>query len=170
MSVTCRQNFHEDCEAGINKQINMELSASYIYHALGHLCEREDVAFPGLAKYFKKASEEEREHADKFMDYQHKRGGKIVYHDIKRPDVEAYKSPKAMLTFALSLERDVNQALLDLHAVADKHGDAQMADFIEGEYLKEQVEGEKELSDLITRANRCGDGLGAFMFDKEAFE
>lgn len=26
-----RQNFHEECEAGINKQINMELYASYVY-------------------------------------------------------------------------------------------------------------------------------------------
>ena len=29
-----RQNFHEDCEDGINKQINMELYASYVYLAL----------------------------------------------------------------------------------------------------------------------------------------
>jgi ferritin heavy chain len=26
-----RQNFHNDCEALINKQINMELTASYVY-------------------------------------------------------------------------------------------------------------------------------------------
>ena len=26
-----RQNFHEECEALINKQINMELYASYVY-------------------------------------------------------------------------------------------------------------------------------------------
>ena len=26
-----RQNFHEECEAGINRQINLELYASYVY-------------------------------------------------------------------------------------------------------------------------------------------
>ena len=26
-----RQNYHEDCEALINKQINMEFYASYVY-------------------------------------------------------------------------------------------------------------------------------------------
>ena len=31
---------------------------------------RDDVAFPGFAKYFKKNSDEEREHAQKFMEYQ----------------------------------------------------------------------------------------------------
>ena len=29
-----RQNYHEDCEALINKQINMELYASYVYMAM----------------------------------------------------------------------------------------------------------------------------------------
>lgn len=33
MSVI-RQNYHEDCEAAINKQINMELYASYVYQQM----------------------------------------------------------------------------------------------------------------------------------------
>jgi len=40
---------------------------------------------------------------------------------------------------ALDLEKHVNQALLDLHKTADRHGDAQMCDFIETHYLTEQV-------------------------------
>lgn len=31
MNPKMRQNYHEDCEAAINKQINMELYASYTY-------------------------------------------------------------------------------------------------------------------------------------------
>ena len=31
MTSVVRQNFHEECEALINKQINMELYASYVY-------------------------------------------------------------------------------------------------------------------------------------------
>ena len=30
----CRQNYHEDSEAGVNKQINMELFASYTYMSM----------------------------------------------------------------------------------------------------------------------------------------
>lgn len=30
-STRVRQNFHEDCEAAINRQINLELFASYAY-------------------------------------------------------------------------------------------------------------------------------------------
>ena len=29
-----KQNFHAECEAGINKQINVELHASYIYQSM----------------------------------------------------------------------------------------------------------------------------------------
>lgn len=35
MSISqVRQNFHEDCEVAINRQINMELYASYTYMAM----------------------------------------------------------------------------------------------------------------------------------------
>jgi ferritin heavy chain len=45
--------------------------------------ERDDVALPGFAKFFKKSSDEEREHAEKLMNFQNKRGGRIVLQDIK---------------------------------------------------------------------------------------
>lgn len=45
--------------------------------------KRDDVALPGFAKFFKENSEEEREHAEKFMEFQNKRGGRIVLQDIK---------------------------------------------------------------------------------------
>jgi ferritin len=33
-NLTIRQNFHEESEAAINKQINMELYASYVYQSM----------------------------------------------------------------------------------------------------------------------------------------
>jgi len=41
---------------------------------MGFYYDRDDVALPGFSKYFKKQSEEEREHAEKFMTYLNKRG------------------------------------------------------------------------------------------------
>ena len=32
-----RQNYHEDCEAFINKQINMEFYASYVYLSMVYM-------------------------------------------------------------------------------------------------------------------------------------
>ena len=40
-------NFHEDNEGLINRQINMELYASYVYTAMSHHFDRWDVALKG---------------------------------------------------------------------------------------------------------------------------
>lgn len=42
-----------------------------------------------------------------------------------------------------------------------------MCDFLESEYLNEQVEAIKELSDMITKLQRVGPGLGEYEFDKD---
>ena len=43
---------------------------SYVYHAMSAYFDRDNVALPGLASYFRAASEEEREHAQMLMDFQ----------------------------------------------------------------------------------------------------
>ena len=74
-----RQNFSVDCEALINKQINLELRANYVYLSMAYYFHRDDQALHGFAKFFKKSSDEEREHAEKLMEYQNMRGGTIVW-------------------------------------------------------------------------------------------
>ena len=145
----------------------MELYASYVYLSMSYYFDRDDVALPGFAKFFRKCSHEEREHAEKFMKYQNMRGGRILLQSIDKPSKEEWGTGLDAMEAALELEKNVNQSLLNLHAVATKHDDAQMCDFLEGEYLKEQVEAIKELSDYITNLKRVGTGLGEYMFDKE---
>merc|ERR1712203_371965 len=70
-----RQNYHEDCEALINKQINMEFYASYVYLSMSSFFNRDDQALHGFADHFKKESNEERAHGMKLMEYQTKRDG-----------------------------------------------------------------------------------------------
>jgi len=164
-----RQNFHQDSEAGINKQINMELYACHTYQAMSFYFDRDDVAMHGFAKFFSKNAKEEYDHAEKLMKYQNKRGGRIVHQDIKKPDRDEWGTGLDALQAALALEKAVNQSLLDLHAVADGHGDKQMCDFLESEYLEEQVDAIKELSDMITKLKRVGPGVGEYIFDKEEF-
>lgn len=45
--------------------------------------DRDDIALHNVAKFFKEQSHEEREHAEKLMKYQNKRGGRIVLQDVK---------------------------------------------------------------------------------------
>jgi len=165
--AVCRQNYHEECEGYINKQINMELYASYVYMSMAAYFDRDDVALPGIQKFFKKQSDEEREHAQKFIDYQNRRGGRVVLQPISKPTRDDWGGPFEAFTAALELEKTVNQTLLDLHGVASRNGDPHLCDFLETEYLDEQVRSIKELSDICTKLKRVGKGLGEYIFDKE---
>jgi len=165
-----RQNYHAECEAGVNKQINLELYASYVYQSMSFYFDRDDVALAGFAKFFKKASDEEREHAEKLMKFQNQRGGRIVLQAIQKPERDEWGTGLEAMQSALALEKNVNQALLDLHSLSDSHNDHQFSDFIEGNYLTEQVEAIKQLSDYVTNLKRVGPGLGEYMFDKETLQ
>ncbi|URE07606.1 hypothetical protein MUK42_03704 [Musa troglodytarum] len=116
-----RQKYDDDCEAAINQQINVEYNNSYIYHALFAYFDRDNVALKGLAKFFKESSEEERVHAEKLMEYQNKRGGRVKLQMICRPPSELDHPEKGdalyTMELALSLEKLTNEKLLNLHSV-----------------------------------------------------
>ncbi|KAK7872502.1 hypothetical protein R5R35_014290 [Gryllus longicercus] len=162
-----RQNFEKECEDGINRQINMELYASYVYLSMAYYFDRDDIALPGLHSYFKKASNEEREHAMKLMLYLNKRGGRIVLTSINAPERNEWGTAEDAMMAALDLEKKVNHSLLKLHKIATIHEDANLCDFLEAEYLQEQVDSIKEIANHLTNIRRVGEGLGIFMFDKE---
>jgi ferritin heavy chain len=162
-----RQNFHAETETVINDQINMELYASYVYQSMAFYFDRDDVALPGFSKYFKHNSDEEREHAEKFMKYLNSRGGRVVLKDVKRPDNDEWGTGLNALQTVLNLEKQVNASLLSLHAVASTHNDPHLSNFLEEEFLTEQVESIKQLGDHVTKLIRAGPGLGEFLYDKE---
>uniref|UniRef100_A0A8C7FJ45 Ferritin n=1 Tax=Oncorhynchus kisutch TaxID=8019 RepID=A0A8C7FJ45_ONCKI len=118
-----RQNFHQDCEAAINRQINLELYASYVYLSMAYYFDRDDQALHNFAKFFKNQSHEEREHAEKLMKVQNQRGGRIFLQDVKKPEKDEWGSGVEALESALQLEKSVNQSLLDLHKVCSDHND-----------------------------------------------
>eukprot|EP00199_Chlamydomonas_sp_CCMP681_P005467 CAMPEP_0119109564 /NCGR_PEP_ID=MMETSP1180-20130426/20553_1 /TAXON_ID=3052 ORGANISM="Chlamydomonas cf sp, Strain CCMP681" /NCGR_SAMPLE_ID=MMETSP1180 /ASSEMBLY_ACC=CAM_ASM_000741 /LENGTH=239 /DNA_ID=CAMNT_0007095395 /DNA_START=30 /DNA_END=749 /DNA_ORIENTATION=- len=165
-----RTNYHPECEAAINEQINIEYNISYVYHSLFAFFDRDNIGLPGFAKYFKDGSDEERGHAELLMRYQNKRGGKVQLKTIVMPDVDVNNAEKGealyAMELALSLEKLNFQKLRELHEVADKCGDAPMADFIEGELLAEQVDAVKQVSEMVSALRRIGKGLGVWQFDK----
>jgi len=162
-----RYNYHESCEVSINKQINMELYASYVYLSMAFHFERDDVALNGAAKFFHKQSAEERDHAKKLMQYQNSRGGRVKLHPINAPASSDWGNLLAALEASLQLEKEVNVSLLELHKLAEKHADGHLSEYLEG-FLGEQVDSIKQFADMITRLKRAGPtGLGEHLFDKE---
>lgn len=71
------------------------------------------------------------------------------------------------MEITLQMEKDVNASLLNLHKIAEENNDPNMTDFIEGEFLSEQVEAIKDVADMCTNLARVGhDGLGLYLFDQ----
>uniref|UniRef100_A0A8C8D7S4 Ferritin n=1 Tax=Oncorhynchus tshawytscha TaxID=74940 RepID=A0A8C8D7S4_ONCTS len=159
MESQVRQNYHHDCEVAINRMINMEMFASYTYTSMAFYFSRDDVALPGFAHFFKENSDEEREQTDKLLSFQNKRGGRIVLQDIKKPDRDEWGNGLEAMQCALQLEKNVNQALLDLHKIASDKVDPHLCDFLETHYLNEQVEAIKKLGDYSPSRTREVDAL-----------
>ncbi|KAK9701200.1 hypothetical protein K7432_011816 [Basidiobolus ranarum] len=161
-----KQNFAIASEEGLNNQINMELTASYTYTSLAAYFDRDSVALPGLAKFFRESAQEEREHAQMLIDYVNQRGGRVTFQPIPVPSIE-WQSAKYAVEATLQLEKDVNKSLLNVHNISTEQGDPQLCDFLEGHFLTEQVEAIKKISDMLTQLNRVGgDSLGLYLWDQ----
>ncbi|KAF7641595.1 hypothetical protein LDENG_00276560 [Lucifuga dentata] len=116
-------------------------------------------------------SHEEREHAEKLLSFQSKRGGRIFLQDVKMPDRDEWGSGLEAMQCALQLEKNVKQALLDLHKLATEHVDPHLCDFLESHYLNEQVEAIKQLGDYITNLTRMdtqNNEMAEYLFDKHS--
>ena len=90
--MNCRQNWSKLCEDTLNSQIISEYEASLAYHCLANYFNRDDIGLKKLVDYFNKASLEEREHADKFMEYQNMRGGIVRLSDLCVMDINLEKT------------------------------------------------------------------------------
>ncbi|EOY34587.1 Ferritin 4 [Theobroma cacao] len=165
-----RHKYTGQCETAINEQINVEYSVSYVYHAMYAYFDRDNVALKGFARFFKDSSVEERQHAEKLMEYQNKRGGKVQLQSMLMPLSEFDHAEKGdalyAMELALSLEKLNNEKLLNLHKMANEVNDVHLADFVETEFLTEQVESIKKLSEYVSQLRRVGRGHGVWHFDQ----
>jgi ferritin heavy chain len=93
-----------------------------------------------------------------------------VLQSVEKPERDEWGSGVEAMQMALTLEKNVNQVLLDLHKLATQHDDNHLTDFLEGNFLDEQVESIKQLGGFVTQLKRLGPGLGEHMFDKELGE
>uniref|UniRef100_UPI00398F4CC6 ferritin heavy chain B-like isoform X1 n=1 Tax=Pristiophorus japonicus TaxID=55135 RepID=UPI00398F4CC6 len=170
-----RQNYHKDCEAAVNQQINMELSSSCIYLSMSYYCDRDDVALRHFAEFLKMQSHEECEHAERLMRFQNRRGGVNLCFIFQKPEQDVWSDGLEAMQRALQMEQDVNQSLLDLHKLSSGNTDPHvnylfsLCDFLKTHYLDEQMKTIKKLGDHITNLKRLGapeNGLGENLFDK----
>ncbi|KAM7045481.1 ferritin heavy chain-like [Molossus nigricans] len=164
-----RQNYHPDCEAAINDQINLEFHASYVYLSMAFYFDRDDVALRYFSQYFLQQSNKESENAEKLMWVQNQRGGLIRLFNIRRPEHENWESGLRAMEYALHLTKQMNENLLNLYHLGTEKKDAHVCNFLKRHYLHEKVQFIKELGDHITNLRKMGAPefrLAEHIFDK----
>ncbi|XP_074604778.1 soma ferritin-like isoform X1 [Brevipalpus obovatus] len=160
----------EICAEKLNQQINKELEASLVYlHMAGHF-RRNDVAKEGFAKFFDASSKEEAEHARKFIEYITKRGGSLKSFNVQMPTTNSWQTPLDAFNHAISLEKEVLASIHEVHLKAEHEcKDAHLMDFLESEFMTEQVDSIDELTRLAAKLKSMegSNGVGAYLMDRE---
>jgi len=148
----------------INEQICKELYSEYFYMSMSSWCESNDL--PGMSAFMKLKSEEERAHAMKLYDYVHDRDGKVTFLTIDQPPAD-FKSFLDIFEKQLEHEKLVTDSIHKLYDLALKEKDYPSQVMLQW-FIEEQVEEEKEATDIIQQCKMVRDNPSAlFMLDQK---
>jgi ferritin len=152
-------------EKALNDQINLEFNSAYAY--LGMAAYFSGTPFTGFARWMHLQSKEEMEHARKFFDYVVDRGGKVTLQGIGEPP-SSYKAPIEAFRASLRHEQKVSAAIERIYELALSEKDYSTLSFLKW-FLDEQVEEEKNVSDMLARLELVGDNTsGLYQVDQYA--
>ncbi|XP_037055155.1 ferritin light chain-like [Peromyscus leucopus] len=66
-------------------------------------------------------------------------GSRTFFQDVQKPSQDEWGKAQEAMKAALALEKNLNQALLDLHSLASACTDPHLCDFLENHFLDEEV-------------------------------
>ncbi|KAI7901790.1 ferritin heavy chain 1 [Cokeromyces recurvatus] len=166
-----KQNFSQLAEDALNQQIQMYQLSQHTYLAASAYFDQADISLPGFAKFFHERAEHEGRKARKLIDYQMTRGGLCMIQTIPQPIYE-WKSAMNAIESCLALEKDLNNSLLRLTALAIKQtDDAHLRNFLKREHLKYKVETIDHFVKGYTQLKRVGgEGLGLHLLDQSLYQ
>lgn len=145
--------------AEINTQIKLELYSAYLYLSMAAYFETGNM--PGFAHWMEVQAKEEQAHAMKFYEYIIDRGGKVVLQAIDQPPAE-FKSPLAIFQQVYEHELTVTARIHLLYSIAVKENDYASQSFLSW-YVNEQVEEEKNDTQIVDWLTRVGDSVQGLM-------
>jgi len=149
--------------AALNKQVNAELYASYLYLAMA--LDFEDKNFPGFASWMFKQSKEETEHAERIMKHIIERGGKVVLDVIEKPQ-DTWENHLASFQAAYEHEIKVTGMIYNLVKIAREENDY-AAEVMLHWFVDEQVEEEEQTSAIVEQLKLIqNSNNGLFMLDR----
>lgn len=137
----------------LNQQIGNEMGASLQYISIAAHFDSQSLT--GLARFFYRQAEEEREHAMKFVHYIVDSGG-----DLEIPPVAAPKSTFASaheaVALALEWEREVTQQIYRLVDIAKEDSNYFAIRFLDW-FVNEQFEEVTSMDEMLDVVDRAGE-------------
>jgi ferritin len=148
----------------IQEQIGHEYYSSYLYLQMASYFESENL--DGFAQWMKVQTREEREHGDKMFEFLQDRGVRVILRALPQPP-SAFASAQDVFEKTLEHERKVTSLIHGIADYADKVNDRPTKAFIQW-FVTEQVEEEKNATEIIALLKMAGDNKGALiMLDKD---
>ena len=151
-------------EAALNKQIELEAYASFLYLSMASWCDQEGLE--GCQKFMYRQSEEEREHMMRIFNYVNELDGHALVPAVKRPPTK-FKSVQNMFKMVYSHEQKVTKAIHELVALSHEEKDHTSFNFLQW-YVEEQREEEVLMRSILDRIKLIGGGpQSLYYIDKE---
>lgn len=155
---------NEKMEKAFNDQINKEFYSEYLYLSMQAYFER--LNLKGFVNWMQVQVQEEHAHALGMFDYLNQRGGSVVLEAIDKPETE-WKSPLHVFEEVLKHEEFVTSRINALMDVAEEVKDRAAMSFLDW-YLKEQVEEEDNVGNVLATLKLIGDDKNALLLlDKD---
>ncbi|UCG13517.1 MAG: ferritin [Deltaproteobacteria bacterium] len=155
-------------EDALNGQSNAEFYSSYLYLSMSAYFQSRNLN--GFAHWMRIQAQEELQHALKFYDYVHERGGTVTLTTVEQPP-STWESPLAAFENAYQHEQHVTSLINELYSLAEAERDRATMIFLDW-FISEQVEEEASASDVVEKIKLIGDdtGSGLYMLDRELGE
>jgi ferritin len=142
----------KELAAAINEQVGHELQASHQYANIAAYFE--NLALKKLAKMFFKQSDEEREHAMKFIHYVSETGGGVAIPVVTAPKAD-FKSVEEAVKLSVDWEWEVTRRINNLMTMAVEQKDYLAQDFLRW-FVTEQLEEISNMENLLKVVQTAG--------------
>lgn len=148
----------------LNEQIKLETIASMQYLSMASWSEIN--GYNGIAKFFYRQAEEEREHMLKLIYFVNERGGEVEFTDLEKP-ISSFESVYRLFDFFLEKERVVTDHVNKIVYESLQEKDYTVHNFMQW-YVSEQAEEEALANSLLDKLKIIGeDKAGLYLFDKD---
>lgn len=141
-------------EQALNKQIELEGYASFLYLSMASWCDKEGL--DGCAAFMHRQSEEEKEHMLRIFHYISEVDGHALTPAIKQPPHE-FESVKSLFEEVYAHEQRVTKAIHELVALSMEEKDHTTHHFLQW-YIDEQKEEEALMRTILDKIKLIGNG------------